>query len=1076
MGFDFTSSDLTLAEEKELAVFLGRNRDVFATSLQELGLTSIHQHRIDTGDARPVRQAPYRTTPEKGDEIERQVGELLESDIIEPSVSQWQSPVVLVKKKDSSYRFAVDYRKLNSVTQPISYPLPRIEEVFDSIGRKEAKIFSSLDLASGFWQIPLDPETAHKTAFCTHAGVYQFKRLSFGLTNAPSAFSMVMGEVLRHMNFKQAIVYVDDILVFSKDFQQHLQDLDGIFSALRKANLRLKPSKCNFGSPKVPYLGHMISKGGIEMEEAKLISVKEFPTPKNVKQVRSFIGLCNFYRRFVKGFAQIARTLHALTEIGKTFIWSDQCETACNRLKHLMTSKPVVLAYPRFDKPFILYTDASDYAIGYVLGQKDEKGRHQAIAYAGRSLTKDEKKWKITDKECLAVVEGVRYYSVYLSEDKPFDIYTDHKALEYLRTMKLKSGRLARWAMELDPLKATIIYRKGCTHGNADALSRREWPEVDVLNPETDPEHLALIPEIASTELVTSGQNPETCQEDLVQVDIEWAKSTTTHVSSIQYNNITTENSNCQMYFISALTNANPTDIAGLQQKDPEFTQVYELLQGKKGATVQVEKKAKNYSLRNDILYHTPIIRSNTIVEDMPRSEQFVVPSCLRDDLLKSYHDSLAGGGHQGVDRTYQALKLKYFWPTMHGDVKRYVESCISCQRSKRSYLNTTAPLKPLPVVDIYSRWHIDILGPLKKTQGYQYVLVIVDSFSRWCEAFPLQTQEATEVAEHIYREIICRYGAPDTLVSDRGSNYMSKLIKALCQIFEITKVETSSYHPQTNSAVERLNSTICASLRTYINENQDNWPKLLPSIMMAHRMTPCTQSTHHSPFVMLFGRHCRLPIDVALQPSKPLSKDGTAFMEDLAERVTVTRKLAEQKVMESQVRNKTQYDKHAVQPKFQLCDSVWMSNKAKKIGHSTKLLPKWLGPYYVSKVFPNNVYKLRDAQTHKPHKSLIHANRLKPYTDPDVRRTNPPPPSGDNFLSRTSIESNQKDDINGNQQGDQPKVTGNTDATNDRINTEISKQIPKDISNKPKSKQQIKQNPSKGTEFSEPGTKICTN
>ena len=214
------------------------------------------------------------------------------------------------------------------------------------------------------------------------------------------------------------------------------------------------------------------------------------------------------------------------------------------------------------------------------------------------------------------------------------------------------------------------------------------------------------------------------------------------------------------MHFIGALINTNPTDIAGFQQKDPEFTHVYELLQGKKGATVQVEKKVKNYSLRNDILYHTPIIRSNTIVEDIPKLKQLVMPSCLRDDLLKSYHDSLAGGGHQGVDRTYQALKLKYFWPTMHGDVKRYVESCISCQRSKRSYLSTKAPLKPLPVVDIFVRWHIDILhvGPLNKAQGYQYVLVMVDSFSRWCEAFPLQTQEATEVAEHIYRE-----SSPDT-------------------------------------------------------------------------------------------------------------------------------------------------------------------------------------------------------------------------------------------------------------------------------------------------------------------------
>ena len=1025
LGFDLVSSDLTSAERRQLSIFLGKNRDLFATSLKELGFTSIHQHRIDTGDATPMRQAPYRTTPEKRAEIEHQVEELLDSDIIEPSVSEWQAPVVLVKKKDSSYRFAVDYRKLNQVTKPISYPLPRIEDVFDSVGQEQAKIFSTLDMASGFWQIPLDPETAHKTAFCTHAGVYQFKRLSFGLTNAPSAFSMVMGEVLRGLTFKNAVIYVDDILVYSRNFIQHLQHLQQIFSRIRKAGLRLKPSKCNFATPKVQYLGHMISKGGIEMEDAKLHNVKTFPTPNNVKQVRSFLGLCNFYRRFVKGFAHIARPLHELTEIGKIFDWNDKCETAFKQMKHLMTSEPVVLSYPQFNKPFILYADASDYAIGYVLGQKDEKGRHQAIAYAGRTLTKDEQKWKITDKECLAVVEGVRHYKVYLQDDKPFEIYTDHKALEYLRKMKATSSRLYRWALELDPLKATIIYRAGCSHGNADALSRRQWPtEVVISHPADLPEQGALYPssipevgpekdiqadhqlqpEVATFHLFPES-DPENPDKVWTQVDLTWPEIGSTHICTIEDDSDSLPGANAQLYYINAITDTKQTDVALQQQNDQDFADVYKCLQNDTGFTAQTQKKAENYCLKDSILYHKPVVRSKIDITDMPRSEQLAVPTVLRDDLLRSYHDSLAGGGHQGVDRTYQAIKLKYFWPTMHGDVKRYVESCIACQRSKRAYTNTKAPLNPLPVVDIFARWHIDVLGPLKKAQGYQYVLVMVDSFSRWCEAFPMYTQEATEIAELIYMNIICRFGAPDTLLSDRGTNFMSNVVRELCRLFEITKTETSSYHPQTNSAVERLNSTIGSTLRTYINENQDNWPKLLPSIMMAHRMTPCTQSTHHSPFVMLFGRHCRLPIDVALQPSRPLSKDATAHMEQVFEQIAVAREIGHQKVKESQSRNKAQHDKNSATPTFQLCETVLMSNKAKKKGHTAKLLPKWLGPYYIVKVFTNNVYKLRSCDSHKAVKSLIHANRLKIYVDPDTRRTDPPL-SGWNFLTGNTEQS----------------------------------------------------------------------
>ena len=362
-----------------------------------------------------------------------------DADLIEPSVSPWQAPVVLVKKKDGTFRFAVDYRKLNQVTKPLHQPLPHIEEIFDTIGQNKPTLFSTLDCASGFWQIPLHKSTAHKTAFVTHQGVYQFKRLPFGMMNAPSVFAMVMNHVLRNLTSKFAMVYVDDILVFSPDFSQHLIHLSEIFSRLRRAQLRLKPTKCRLPMPKVNYLGHLISDSGVEMENAKLEKVQNYPKPCNIKSVRAFLGLCNYYRRFVRGFANIAKPLNELMKKDTKFEWNESCENAFQTLKYKLTSEPIVLKFPDYDKQFILYTDASDYAIGYVLGQIGNDNKEHVISYAGRSLTQAERKWPTFEKECLAVVDGIKHFHTYLEGDKKFRVFTDHKGLQYLKDTKQKN-------------------------------------------------------------------------------------------------------------------------------------------------------------------------------------------------------------------------------------------------------------------------------------------------------------------------------------------------------------------------------------------------------------------------------------------------------------------------------------------------------------------------------------------------------------------------------------------------------------------------------------------------------------
>ena len=488
LNFDLSNSDLTPEQKHSLMVLLGQNSDVFALNLSELGCTDLFPHRIDTGNAHPIKQRCYRQSPALKQETSKHVHEMLNNNIIEPSLSEWASPVCLVQKKSTdpnkpSYRFCVDFRKLNALTEKKVFPLPKMEDIFDSLGEARAKWNSTVDMFNGYLQIKLDPKTKHKTAFTCHEGVFEFNRLPFGLSNSPHTFQLAMSEVLRGINWKSALVYMDDILIFSQTFEEHLQHLAAVFQKLREANLRLKPTKCNFAAKEVKFLGHVLSKNGIAVDTTKTDAVKSFPKPENTTDVRAFLGLANYYRKFVKGFSKIAAPLHKLLAKGAKFIWDNDCQSAFEQIKQLLTAPPV-LAFPDFSKDFILYTDASQIAIGYVLGQKDSKGRERVIAYGGRALRGAEKNYGITQLEYLALVEGVKQYHVYLANRK-FKIFTDHEALKNFQKIRQEcsTGRLARWAMFLQGYDFEIHYKKGSAHGNADALSRRPYPaEVAVIN------------------------------------------------------------------------------------------------------------------------------------------------------------------------------------------------------------------------------------------------------------------------------------------------------------------------------------------------------------------------------------------------------------------------------------------------------------------------------------------------------------------------------------------------------------------------------------------------------------------
>ena len=464
------SPALSEAENSQLLQLLSSYPDIFATSTLDLGRKSIIKHKIDIGDANPIKQAPYRVSQSQKAEIDQHISNMLEQDVIQVSTSPWSSPVVLVKKKDGTTRFCIDYRKLNAVTRKDSYPLPRIDDALDSLSG--SKYFTTLDLQSGYHQVAMHPDSMEKTAFISHAGLFEYKVMSFGLCGAPPSFQRLMTRVLHGLDWKICLVYIDDVIIFAPTFEEHLSRLATVFERFREANLKLKPSKSHFARTSVNFLGFVVSSSGILPDPDKLEAVKSFPTPASVKEVRSFLGLCNYYRRFVENFAKIASPLNRLTRKNVPFVWDPDCETAFQDLKCRLCAPPI-LSYPDFTQPFHLHTDASQFALGCVLGQKI-KGKEHVIAYGGRELNIAETRCSTTEREALAVVDGIKRYQPYLTGQK-FYVHTDHGSLSWLMKVKDPTGRLARWALQLQQYDFEVIHRPGPQNGNADALSRRSY-------------------------------------------------------------------------------------------------------------------------------------------------------------------------------------------------------------------------------------------------------------------------------------------------------------------------------------------------------------------------------------------------------------------------------------------------------------------------------------------------------------------------------------------------------------------------------------------------------------------------
>ena len=487
----FTKLDLKGTEEwpddlqQKVHDFLVEYQHLFALNDLELGKTSKVKHQIKLNNNVPFKDRYQRIPPQEFDEVRRHLGEMLKIRAIQKSVSPWASPMVLVRKKDGSLRFCIDLRKLNSRTIKDAYSLPRIVESLDCLNG--TVIFTSLDLKAGYWQVEMDEESIPYTAFTVGPlGFYECVRMPFGLTNTPATFQRLMESCLGDYHLKYCRIYLDDIIIFSKTPEEHINQLRKVFEKLDEAGLRLKPSKCEFFKDQLEYLGHIVSKDGIETNPKKIMAIVKWPRPKNITQVRSFLGFCNYYHKFIKNYAQIVKPLYLLItgdnarKKTNELEWTDTCEQAFGRLKEICSETPV-LAYADYTKVFKIHTDASEMGLGAVLYQDQDDGTTRVVAYASRNLSKSEKRYHSSKLEFLALKWSVcQQFHEYLYGDK-FQVYTDNNPLTYMLTSAKLDATGQRWVAALANYDFTIHYRSGKQNIEADALSRVKWEHDDAV-------------------------------------------------------------------------------------------------------------------------------------------------------------------------------------------------------------------------------------------------------------------------------------------------------------------------------------------------------------------------------------------------------------------------------------------------------------------------------------------------------------------------------------------------------------------------------------------------------------------
>ena len=901
------------------------------------------EHQIQLKeDSKPVWRHQYRLSFEEKKELQKQVAELIEQGFIRPSTSPYNAPVLFVKKKDGSLRLCVDYRLLNDETVKDRFPLPLIDEIFDTVG--SAKIFSKLDLMSGFYQIRVAGEDIPKTAFSTASGHYEWTVMPFGLTNAPATFQRFMNQILQPYLGKFALVYIDDIIIYSNTIEEHREHIKEVLSLLRENHMRAKKKKCVFFCKQIKFLGSVIGNGGVYPDPEKIAAIRDWPPLHTPHDAMRFLGLAGYYRRFVKDYAKIASPLDEFSSKKKP--WSDAQEKSFVDLKKALMKAPLLVA-PIFEEgyKFVVTTDASNEALGFVLEQLDPQGKLRGVvSYGSKKLANAELRYPIREKEFYAIVTALHKFRSYLLY-RPFIIKSDHNSLIYLKRQKqVNTGRLVRWLDFLSQYGFDIVYIPGPTNKVADALSRPPDDSPDDLEDETEIEALT-----------TTRLQPDASK---IQQLIDGHKS------------------------------------------DQEFSLVYQTLKNKEPIPKKIANHIKHFSIGSDgLLYYTPLIGKEATRVCVPDADQ------VRKKIISQGHD-LPTSGHFGWFKTLELLTRNFYWNNMSKDIKNYVSTCEACLRSKPMNIAEQGLFKPLPVPE--GRWtHVtmDFVGALPKTvSGHDTVMVIVDRFSKRAHFIPTVKALTAEGAAKLYMDHIFRlHGVPYAITSDKDIRFVNAFWQTIHDALGTSLFFSTTNHPQTDGQSERTIRTLVQLLRSFCGKDILHWDEFLFAAEFAYNSTK-QGSIDDIPFKVDLGYIPDSPSWMGGAAYTNFHPRAASIMEHTKALMLQT-KITQDQLVHAQHMQEVQENRHRSPHTYGVGQYVLIHRDALKYLASNaycKIEPAYLGPFRLVKKSNDNAFEVDLPSTIKRDR-VLNVRWFKPFEMRSEAYPKKPPRTHLEILSRIS-------------------------------------------------------------------------
>jgi len=878
--------------------------------------------------ARPPAKPPYRLSYTELEEMKKQLKDYVDRGFIRPSTSPFGAPAFFVKKKDGTFGMVIDYRPLNKVTVKDTFPLPRAEELMETLFGK--RWFTKLDLRQFFHQLRIAMGDSYKTAFVTRWGTFEWLVMPFGVSNAPPASMRLITLTMRPTLGWCIIVFINDILVYSRTLVQHVKDVKWVLDLLRANNLYVKIKKCEFFTNSTHFLGFVIDAKGIMPERLKLELIRDWPDPKDLHELQIFLGAANWVRKFVRGFASIAQPLTKALKKGMKFTWTEEMKTTFCSLKEAIINI-TSLYIPDPERPFEIFGDVSEQrnALGGALMQQDPcVGWLRPVAFASRTLTKEERNYPIREKELLAAIFLLKHWCPYVSET--ITVWTDH---ESLKTLDLTAsyaearGRVRRWMSFLQELGLKLKYLPGAKNILTDTLSR---------HPPSEKAHAAMGCEICLQ--TNSSLLPD--EEFLQKVRDGYRED---------------------KFFRDALFFLSPRAQGQKREEPPPFLRF----------------RLSHMEMRDGLLYY---------------KNRLAIPTKkLQRNLIFECHD-VPGAGHLAIEKTYLRLIEDFYWPNMFSSVAAYVPRCDACLRNKQANQKPFGLLQPLPVpARPYDSVSMDFVCALPRVhfQGewVDSVLTVVDRLSKRPHWIPCATTITAEGAAHLfYDHIVCSHGLPLEIVSDRDPRWMAEFWRGLHKLAGTRLMMSSSGHPQTDGQSEIYNRTLETMLRCFCGDHQSEWPKLLPSLEFA-----CISSTHSglkaTPHAVLYGFEARtFPSLLVAGRTATAAEDfhlrRQALLEEVKERLERANEEAKRKA--DQKRREATFvpgDWVLVHRKFFESERLPSERKA-KLSHI------WYGPFEIDKkvgevsnelMFPAGVRKY----------PVVHVSYMKAYP---VSPEDPPP------------------------------------------------------------------------------------